>query len=96
MIGGALIVGVCLLILGWTEEIIGLFVTEPELVSAEKYRLLDKVQRLTRATETIMYHYLGCSQHLCGGFCDQCGYLSSSVPVWRPLILVQFSRHVEV
>lgn len=33
MIGGALIVGLCLLVLGWTAEIVGLFIKEPELVS---------------------------------------------------------------
>ena len=32
MIGGALIVAVCLLILGWTGEIVRLFVREPETV----------------------------------------------------------------
>ena len=35
MIGGALIVGVCLLVLGWTEEIVSLVVVEPGLVSAK-------------------------------------------------------------
>ncbi|KAI9879696.1 MAG: hypothetical protein M1830_007643 [Pleopsidium flavum] len=29
MIGGAIIVGLCLLVLGWTKEIVGLFITEP-------------------------------------------------------------------
>lgn len=33
MIGGALIVGFCLLVLGWTAEIVGLFIKEPDLVS---------------------------------------------------------------
>ena len=33
MIGGALIVAVCLLILGWTGEIVRLFVGDPETVS---------------------------------------------------------------
>ena len=32
MIGGALIVAVCLLVLGWTGEIVRLFVREPETV----------------------------------------------------------------
>lgn len=32
MIGGALIVGLCLVVLGWTAEIVGCFVTEPKLV----------------------------------------------------------------
>ena len=29
MLGGALIVAICLLILGWTAEIVGLFISEP-------------------------------------------------------------------
>lgn len=32
MIGGALIVAVCLLVLGWTGEIVRMFVREPETV----------------------------------------------------------------
>ena len=32
MVGGALIVAVCLLVLGWTREIVRMFVTEPEMV----------------------------------------------------------------
>ena len=34
MIGGSLIVGVCLVVLGWTAEIVGLFVTEEHMVRA--------------------------------------------------------------
>lgn len=33
MIGGSIIVAVCLLVLGWTAEIVGLFSTEPDTVS---------------------------------------------------------------
>ena len=32
MVGGALIVAVCLLVLGWTGEIVRIFVREPEAV----------------------------------------------------------------
>jgi len=32
MVGGAVIVGLCLLVLGWTKEIVGVFVTEPSAV----------------------------------------------------------------
>ena len=35
MIGGALIVVMCLLVLGWTAEIVGYFVTEPKRVPGE-------------------------------------------------------------
>ena len=37
MIGGALIVAVCLLILGWTGEIVRMFVTESETVGPRAY-----------------------------------------------------------
>jgi len=33
MIGGSLIVGICLIVLGWTSEIVGMFVTEAGSVS---------------------------------------------------------------
>ena len=33
MVGGAVVVALCLLALGWTAEIVGLFVTEPHTVS---------------------------------------------------------------
>ena len=36
MIGGSIIVGVCLLVLGWTAEIVGFFVTEPNTVSGKE------------------------------------------------------------
>ncbi len=34
MVGGAVIVGLCLLLLGWTKEIVGLFVTDPGTVGS--------------------------------------------------------------
>lgn len=37
MIGGSVIVGACLVILGWTAEIVSLFVTEEHLVSQTNY-----------------------------------------------------------
>lgn len=40
MIGGALIVAVCLLVLGWTGEIVRLFVRDVETVGARNYRVL--------------------------------------------------------
>ena len=33
MIGGAIIVAVCLLVLGWTAEIVGVFVKDSETVN---------------------------------------------------------------
>ncbi len=37
MVGGALIVAVCLLILGWTGELVGLFTKDPETVGGLVY-----------------------------------------------------------
>ena len=36
MIGGAVIVGLCLLVLGWTSEIVEMFVVEEKSVSRPK------------------------------------------------------------
>ena len=36
MMGGALIVALCLLVLGWTAEIVGLFVSESHTVSEKR------------------------------------------------------------
>lgn len=33
MIGGTILVSMCLLLLGWTREIVGLFVSDKETVS---------------------------------------------------------------
>ena len=43
MVGGSLIVGACLVVLGWTAEIVGLFVTEEGMV---RHYLLAKVKSL--------------------------------------------------
>lgn len=40
MIGGSIIVAACLLVLGWTAEIVGLFATEPETVSGRALLIL--------------------------------------------------------
>lgn len=49
MLGGALIVAICLLLLGWTSEVVGLFVHD-----AEKVRFSTRMEksRLTRWLET--------------------------------------------
>lgn len=39
MVGGAIIVGLCLLVLGWTTEIVGTFVKEQQMVSDVRYRV---------------------------------------------------------
>jgi len=33
MVAGSLVVGLCLIVLGWTKEVVGSFVTEPGMVS---------------------------------------------------------------
>ena len=43
MIGGSLIVGVCLLILGWTSEIVGTLVKNPETVSLLDVSMTDRL-----------------------------------------------------
>lgn len=43
MIGGALIVGLCLVVLGWTAEIVACFITEPKLVRDHcTYMMVDE------------------------------------------------------
>jgi hypothetical protein len=37
MVGGSLVVGLCLLILGWTSEIVAVFVSEPGMVSGQRH-----------------------------------------------------------
>ena len=39
MVGGSLIVGLCLLVLGWTSEIVGVFVKDPDAVSYKELYL---------------------------------------------------------
>jgi len=78
MLAGAVIVGVCLLILGWTSEIVSRFVTEPEPVnhsfSTGKYRSANP------RTETQGNYRHGGFVDLCPGLCYQCGsiFLSQS------------------
>lgn len=59
MIGGALIVGFCLLVLGWTAEIVGFFIKEPDLVSDGVVWVVG-IQTLTAVLpEKVMYHRVG-------------------------------------
>ena len=43
MIGGVLLVAVCLLLLGWTAEIVSMFVTEPDRVSMGAYLPIERL-----------------------------------------------------
>ena len=49
MVGGAVIVGLCLLVLGWTKEIVGLFVTEPSTVGSGRIGGVRQALSLTFA-----------------------------------------------
>ena len=60
MIGGSVIVGACLVVLGWTAEIVSLFVTEEHLVS-QTNRSAERWPADGIAAETIMYNCPGCS-----------------------------------
>lgn len=54
MVGGAIIVGIFLLVLGWTTEIVGMFVSEPHAVSDTPMtfiRNLLRSQHLTRRAQ---------------------------------------------
>lgn len=43
MIVGSLAVALCLLVLGWTSEIVGLFVRDPEKVCLARMELLRRL-----------------------------------------------------
>jgi hypothetical protein len=74
MIGGSLIVGVSLLVLGWTAEIVGYFVEESETV----YQYIGRLETSdsnTRSPEKPRDHCRGRTEHLRCGFRNQCWYL---------------------
>ena len=52
MIGGSLIVGLCLVVLGWTSEIVGMLVSEPGMVS--KGFPDEKMLCLTRTSRSVL------------------------------------------
>lgn len=70
MIGGALVVAMGLLVLGWTAEIVGFFIPESELVSGFRRSRINFP--LTWISETHAHNNLGCSKYLSGGLCYQC------------------------
>lgn len=59
MIGGALIVAVCLLVLGWTGEIVRLFVKKPETVGDLNHYILG-VPADDGLTGEVMHNRSGC------------------------------------
>lgn len=79
MVVGAVIVALCLLVLGWTAEIVGLFITEPDTVGDQgKYTPSPKAyERLGQ----ILHHCTGRTQYLRCGLCNQ----RWLVPVTEPL-----------
>ena len=70
MIGGSLAVGFCLLILGWTKEIVGIFVTEPGMVSAQEYSTMRTISHYAVAGQ-ILHDCSGGVQHLRSRLCYQ-------------------------
>lgn len=48
MIGGSVVVALCLLVLGWTAEIVGLFATEPDTVSGRPLSSLNSADSLVQ------------------------------------------------
>ena len=69
MIGGAIVVAMGLLVLGWTAEIVGLFIPESELV---RRNMTHSTTLLIASAEARAHNNLGSSQHLPGGLCHQC------------------------
>ena len=72
MVGGSLIVAVCLLVLGYTAEIVGAFVADPETVSTpfDSHTESHTVSH-TVTIGQIMHHWACCTQYLRRRFCDQ-------------------------
>ena len=68
MIGGSLAVGLCLLVLGWTKEIVGMFVTEPGMVSAQEYSTMRTISHNAIAGQ-ILHDCSGGTQHLRSRLC---------------------------
>ena len=46
MIGGSILVGLCLIVLGWTKEIVGLFVSDDDDTVGDANWKCDAVQQL--------------------------------------------------
>lgn len=65
--------GACLIVLGWTAEIVGLFVTEKELVRAVR-SLIDRLAIDKTVAETNVHDRSSCPQYLCSGLCNQRRY----------------------
>lgn len=71
MVGGAVIVALCLLVLGWTAEIVGLFVVEPDTVGDQNDQTPWPFTYKAFAGQ-IMHYCTGCTEYLRGGFCYKC------------------------
>ena len=70
MVGGSILVGICLMMLGWTAEIVGLFVSGEETVCVPVSAVT--APPLTIAIEEVSDDSPCSIEHLCGGFCHQC------------------------
>jgi MFS family permease len=107
MIGGSFVVAACLLLLGWTSELVGVFVHDAETVGAGRFVPRDPVVvsdlELTilcvGIIEKARHHRRGCFEYLRSRFCHQCRYVLSSCRCRRmltgpcsPSMLSQFDR----
>ena len=75
MIGGAILVGACLLVLGWASEIVGLFIAEPEPVMSLQ-NAPDCVVKADTYAEESCNHCPRRDKHIRRGLCYQCWYAS--------------------
>lgn len=72
MVGGAIIVGFCLLTLGWTAEIAAFFISDPDAVREYGINEKEDVGIVIYTAEENSHNRAGCPQHLCGRLCHQC------------------------
>lgn len=84
MVGGAIIVGIFLFVLGWTTEIVGIFIADPHLVRTHLRRLLFSVcQGLTAETiEKESHDSPSCVSNLRCGFRHQCRFVTVPSIQW--------------
>jgi hypothetical protein len=89
MIGGSILVGAGLLMLGWTSELVGFFVSEQATVwtlrhsthyPREDLGVKARSDIIPCRAETEDHYPCRCVEHLFGGLCGQCRYGGSTCP----------------
>lgn len=86
MIGGSIVVGLCLIVLGWTKEIVGNFVTEPDMVSDHTYSI-QWTGSYQRIPGQVLYDCSGSALHLRRGLRHQCWSVICSFAKWIPKLM---------